>query len=673
MSIHRPFKSVLFRVLWPGLAVLGRFHAGWKFGIVLGVASLALCGLAVPYVTRISNDVDYTRDELDATRLVVTALEISTAVRELKQMALGLPPRPELLGGRMPQDLLGAELPRLGMLEKGRPQWGLHDDVEAASACLAELPVVRTADVQTVLNAHARCVDRFTALAAKAADASGLVLDPEGPTYYVMDLLLERLVPWQDAVCALSSERPGDIAGTLQMTPVGRSWLGERGQLATLLTRAHAKRQALERSGASGFDAWDGAVADTRALQSYLEEHVHDGVIEGPADVYRTKAERARASIRALRVEAQARLEGQLAQRLGRLERQRLAVIAGVAAMLAVNVYGMCCITFGIIWGVSRLLRGMKKIADGDLSVRVQMPTRDELADLAGYTNRLAEQLEGIVSALAGGSTNVAAAGDTMSMAAQVLAIRTEQQASNVQQTSVAVREVAGKVHATADHAKVVDACCSQLCADAAEGLGVVDGAMDAIARIEHRSKEMREVLTLIESVAFQTNILALNAAVEAARAGPAGRGFAVVAAEVRSLALSTTESSAQIKNMIEGASDQVAQGVAQVRGVKRTLGSVVDSINDVSRQMREVATDSTRQSEALEQIQQSLDQLTELTKANASMVAESVSAAEGMRGNAQDLKEIVARIKVHGAQTVLGPAAVAPAQAQVSSGVEFF
>jgi len=308
--------------------------------------------------------------------------------------------------------------------------------------------------------------------------------------------------------------------------------------------------------------------------------------------------------------------------------------------------------------------------------------SRRELLHTAAELSKAHERVEAVVVGMAQGSAQVAEAGQTLTTGAQELAIRTDQQTDKLTSTSQAVHGVVAQVHHTTGNVTVVDEQCARLHEQARQGTRVVDDAVGTIRLINQRTQEMSEALGLIESIAFQTNILALNAAIEAARAGPAGRGFAVVAAEVRSLSQRTSGAAADVKRLIGRANEQASEGLQRVEEVKRNLDDMGQAVEQVASLTREVAIDAKAQTQSLEGIMNSLDELSRLTLANATMVAESVMAADGMNDSARALREMVEKVKSGAnaapeSSVAAGPGLPAPteAQSQGSSGkgVDFF
>lgn len=325
--------------------------------------------------------------------------------------------------------------------------------------------------------------------------------------------------------------------------------------------------------------------------------------------------------------------------------------------------------------------RAMEALSAGQLTDPVPVRGHDELSAITRNVNAMAGNLRRTLARLARSATAVAHAGDKMSMSAQTLAIRSDEQAAVVTQTNLAIGDVLAAVQVNSDMACSVEAVSQQLCEQADSSKAVVSGAVTAIGRIKHSTQQMSDALGIIDTLTFQTNILALNAAVEAARAGEAGRGFAVVAAEVRALALRTAEAATEIKQMIERSNTEVAQGVTQVESLTSMIERVSDGFREVSSQMRDVSTNSLAQSAAISLISDGLGQVLALSRANNELVADSLQAAEGLRGSATELHELVATLGVAEAALPASdeqtqkptPAPTGPTVSASTASVEFF
>jgi methyl-accepting chemotaxis protein len=326
-----------------------------------------------------------------------------------------------------------------------------------------------------------------------------------------------------------------------------------------------------------------------------------------------------------------------------------------------------------------RLLDAMESLMAGRLQVELPVAGSRDWAHLAGRFNAMSGYLCRQIDHVVRASGHVLQAGDDMSLSAQSLAIRTEEQAGVISQTSLAIEDVLGAVRTTSDMAATVDRSSQSLCEQADASCVEVDRAVSAIGRIRQSTGLMAQALKVIDDLTFQTNILALNAAIEAARAGQAGRGFAVVAGEVRALAGRTADASRQIKQMIEQSDVEVSAGVREVESVQQLITRIGSSFRTVSQQMRDVSQSNLVQSAAIGLINQGLAQLSDITRANSQLVVASVGSAEQLRGSAHDLTTVV-HAMTQGTAPRAEPA-VAPAVAvrrevdvaEQAAGIEFF
>jgi methyl-accepting chemotaxis protein len=260
-----------------------------------------------------------------------------------------------------------------------------------------------------------------------------------------------------------------------------------------------------------------------------------------------------------------------------------------------------------------------------------------------------------VVSSVRQNSESVATASAQIAQGNQDLSGRTEQQASALQQTAATMEELGTTVRNNADSAKQANQQAQGASSVAAQGGDVVGKVVATMQGINDSSRKIGDIISVIDGIAFQTNILALNAAVEAARAGEQGRGFAVVAGEVRTLAQRSAEAAKEIKTLIGRSVEQVDQGTLLVDQAGKTMGEIVDSIQRVSDIVAAITAASVEQSSGVHQVGQAVTQMDLATQQNAALVEESAAAAESLRTQAQQLVQAVAVFKLSPSQ---GPAA---------------
>ena len=288
------------------------------------------------------------------------------------------------------------------------------------------------------------------------------------------------------------------------------------------------------------------------------------------------------------------------------------------------------------------------RVAQGDLSVNVAVKPGDATSIMANLA-RMQTSLAQVVYNVRHNSESVATASAQIAQGNQDLSSRTEQQASALQQTAATMEELGTTVRHNADSAKQANQLAQGASAVAAQGGEVVGQVVVTMQGINDSSRKIGDIISVIDGIAFQTNILALNAAVEAARAGEQGRGFAVVAGEVRTLAQRSAEAAKEIKSLINRSVEQVEQGTLLVDQAGKTMGEIVGSIQRVSDIVAEITSASVEQSSGVQQVGDAVSQMDQATQQNAALVEESAAAAVSLRTQAQQLVEAVAVFKLSG------------------------
>ncbi|PPU40759.1 methyl-accepting chemotaxis protein [Xanthomonas arboricola] len=289
----------------------------------------------------------------------------------------------------------------------------------------------------------------------------------------------------------------------------------------------------------------------------------------------------------------------------------------------------------------------LQSIAAGDLTARMSGQYQGVFAQMRDDANATAEQLAGIVGRIQTAADAIGLASGEIASGNQDLSQRTEQQAANLEETAASMEELTSTVKQNAEHASQANQLAIGAAAVASQGGDVVAKVVTTMSDIQSSSKKIAEIISVIDGIAFQTNILALNAAVEAARAGEQGRGFAVVASEVRTLAQRSAGAAKEIKHLIDDSVDKVTQGATLVDQAGTTMAEIVASVQRVTNIMSEISSASQEQYSGIEQVNQTVTQMDETTQQNAALVEEATAAARAMEEQAQQLTEAVAVFKV--------------------------
>ena len=335
---------------------------------------------------------------------------------------------------------------------------------------------------------------------------------------------------------------------------------------------------------------------------------------------------------------------------------------------IVLSVLIIVCLMFIITRIILRQIGGepdyaadvVRQVAKGDLTVQVQVRAGDTaslLASLRGMVNRLSE----LVGDVRGTTDSITISSQEIAQGNADLSLRTEEQASSLEETASSMEELTSTVRQNAENARQANQLATNASDIAVKGGKVVDNVVHTMTSISDSSKKIVDIISVIESIAFQTNILALNAAVEAARAGEQGKGFAVVANEVRNLAQRSAAAAKEIKTLIDDSAGKVEVGSRQVDEAGATMTEIVQAVKRVTDIMAEIAAASNEQNAGIEQVNQAITRIDEVTQQNAALVEEAAAAAEAMQEQAQLLMDAVSIFKLEGGRTV-SRAAVKPA-----------
>jgi len=328
--------------------------------------------------------------------------------------------------------------------------------------------------------------------------------------------------------------------------------------------------------------------------------------------------------------------------------RVRLEGKSGFLLQISEQLNGLLSAIGTSVEQVSGVLRAL---SHGDLTVQMEGDYRGTFADMRDDANATVIQLTGIIDRIQTAASSINRAAAEIATGNNDLSRRTEQQAANLEETAASMEELTSTVRQNAEHARQANQLAQGAAGVASQGGQVVGQVVTTMADIEASSKKIADIISVIDGIAFQTNILALNAAVEAARAGEQGRGFAVVASEVRTLAQRSAGAAKEIKELIESSVDKVSEGSQLVHQAGTTMGEIVTSVQRVTDIMAEISAASQEQSAGIEQVNQTVTQMDETTQQNAALVEEATAAARSMEEQANDLASAVAMFRTTSTQ----------------------
>jgi methyl-accepting chemotaxis protein len=500
-----------------------------------------------------------------------------------------------------------------------------------------------TAGADKVFATHTAFVKSLIALITAAADGSNLTLDPDIDTYYLMDAAYGAIPTLAESV--------GQLRG-----------LAASGSLGANATREVIREaSAAEAIGDEFHDRMAAGLAKVRSARPELAKVLDAKSATEPMHKMHEMAQSAKpdnaevqrlatdslAAYAALQVATAQELDRLLEARVSALTIKRNAVAATIGVFLALAGYLFYSFAIVMAGGMAQVRRHIDRIAGGDLTGHPHAWGRDEIGGLLDTMAVMRNQLARTIGAIRGSADQVATASTQLSSGTSDLARRTEETAANLEKSASAMEQMQSAVRSTSDTTKEVAALARTNAEIATRGGEVIAQAVTTMQEIQSSSSKVADIISVIDGIAFQTNILALNAAVEAARAGEQGKGFAVVAGEVRSLAQRSAAAAREIKSLIDSSVIKTESGSAVVQEAGKTMQQIVDSVQRINALLAEVASAAAEQTDGIAHVNATVSELDRATQQNAALVEQASASAQSMNQQAQALATVAARFKV--------------------------
>jgi methyl-accepting chemotaxis protein len=546
-------------------------------------------------------------------------------------------------------ETLDALLGKRGMPDGMAASW--HDATGAWRALEAAVDgrLLSAAESST---RHAQVIAHYFKTLDLLLDQSGLILDPEADTYYLVTASLARL-PFATEALGQTRARGAGFLAEKSVTAEGR---------ATLAGLARSSEDSI--AGMSGAfekvfaanpklrDALATKLADARApieqaLALARKEVIARDDLQYPAADYIAAFTRAIDLLFVLEDEALARLDAELAERV-RSQRMTDYVQFGLLGLLLLGVGWLArVVAHSITRPLGRAVELAAQVAAGDLTGDAEVRGRDEIAQLMTALKQMKDSLHRVVGEVRSNAESVATASREIAQGNGDLSRRTEQQAASLEETASSMEQLTCTVRLNADSARDANRLAQEARDMARRGGESVRNMVRTMEGIDAGSRKIGDIIGVIDGIAFQTNILALNAAVEAARAGEQGRGFAVVAGEVHSLAQRCAEAARQVRTLVNASVEQVGAGTDVVEETGRTITQAVDAIGRVAESIERITHASGEQSAGIEQIGDAVRHMDQLTQQNAALVEQSAAAAMSLESQAGRLSSLVNRFRL--------------------------
>ena len=531
---------------------------------------------------------------------------------------------------------------------------------EAWSGAVGDWRVLRDSSASQTLSV-AQSYERHVAVLRRVLDANNLMLDQYGLSLdndldsYSLSMAAMSDLP------ALTEELGKARARGTAMLSLGRASESERLGLANMLERAQERAAGVNRAfgKASGANPELASLlqAPSAEAQQLAERAIalaQSAIVQAtvldlaPAEYVRVFTQAIDAQYRVAAV-ATDFLKG-LLDRQAAAARNEVVLLLGILALVVIlAVVFSIAVVRSITRPIAAAVASAKRAAAGDLSVRNTVVGNNETAQLLGALNDMNDGLAKLVGDIRSGAYNISGAAGEIAMGNTDLSRRTEEQAASLEETAASMEELTVTVKENADKATQASALARTGAQTARDGGAAVGVLKTAMKDITDSARQIGEITSVIDSIAFQTNILALNAAVEAARAGEHGKGFAVVASEVRALAQRSASAAKEIKSLIDRSIERVRAGDASADQAVTTVASAVQAISNVTVIMEEIAAASVEQSAGIEQVNIAVTQMDAVTQQNAALVEEASAAATSMAEQAQLLRDGVAVFRIAG------------------------
>ena len=509
-----------------------------------------------------------------------------------------------------------------------------------------------SAGFETVWATHTRQLDQLITLLAASTDGSNLTLDPDIDSYYLMDASMFRLPLLSDQLAQL-----GELGSVMLRNSAGTPAQVRR--VTELLVVATGQLQAV-RDGLDKVYAYNGestshvnAGEAVRQISLFLQQAeaslLRPQGPQGDARAHHASALQALDQLTGLANRATSHMDQLIEIRVSAMTRARDITTGVMVLCVAAALYLFLAFKKVLDGGLREIALHLDAMRQGNLTTQPKAWGRDEIAQLIQCVSDMQDSLGGIVHQVRQSSDSLLSGASEISQGSMKLSARTEANAASLEQTAASMSAMTHTAHASADHSRAASELAHDNADSASQGLSIIQQVMVSMDAVKDSSRQIGDIIAVIDGIAFQTNILALNAAVEAARAGEQGKGFAVVAEEVRALSLRSATAAREIKALITDSMGRVDESTQVAQSAGKTMGDLVANAQRMKTLLEEISGSARQQNSGITSIGSAVQDLDRSTQQNSALVEETAAAALSMKKLAQQLAERVSMFKVAG------------------------